>query len=77
MKLEIPDELAKQCRIDETEARHLLAIAIYKAKGIHGSLAGKLLGMSEFEFHALLKKHGVAVNYDVDDLANDITDNDL
>jgi predicted HTH domain antitoxin len=55
----------------------LLAIAIYKAKGIHRSLAGELLGMSEFEFHALLKNHGVSVNYDVDDLARDIADNDL
>lgn len=77
MRIEIADEIATQCGVDAREALELLAIAIYKAKGIHGSLAGKILGISEFEFHSLLAQHGETVNYGVDDLASDIEDNDL
>jgi predicted HTH domain antitoxin len=78
MRIEIPDDIAAQCDVaDPREALELLAIAIYKAKGIHGSLAGKILGISEFEFHALLARRGETVNYGADDLASDIEDNDL
>jgi predicted HTH domain antitoxin len=77
MRIEIPDELAAQCNIEQREALELLAIAIYKTKGVHGSLAGKILGISEFEFHSLLAQRGETVNYGADDLARDIEDNDL
>lgn len=77
MKIEIDDEIAKKCGINEREALELLAIALYKEKGIHGSLAGKILGMSEFEFHNLLSAKGKTVNYGVDDLIDDIKNNDL
>lgn len=75
MKIEIDDEIAKTCGIGEREALELLAVAIYKTKGIHGSLAGKILGISEFEFHNLLSTKGVTVNYDIDDLIEDIKKN--
>ena len=55
----------------------MLAIALYKYKGIHGSLAGKLIGKSEFDFHVLLSEKGETVNYDVDALVDDIKNNDL
>ncbi len=77
MKIEIDDEIARKCKLDEKEALELLAIAIYKRKGIHGSLAGKILGISEFEFHELLSKKGESVNFGIDDLIDDIKDNDL
>jgi predicted HTH domain antitoxin len=77
MRIEIADEIATQCGVEAREALELLAIAIYKAKGIHGSLAGTILGISEFEFHSLLAQRGESVNYGVDDLASDIEDNDL
>ncbi len=77
MKLEIDDEIIRKCDIDEKEALELLAIAIYKSKGVHGSLAGKIVGLSEFEFHNLLSERGETVNYDVDDLVEDIKNNDL
>lgn len=77
MKIDIPDELAQKCGVDEREALELLAVAIYKAKGIHGTLAGKLLGVSEFEFHALLSQRGESVNYGMQDIINDIKNNAL
>lgn len=77
MIIEIPDELARKCDVDQREALELLAVAIYKAKGIHGSLAGKLLGISELEFRAVLAKHGGTMNYDVDDLVDDLKNNDI
>jgi predicted HTH domain antitoxin len=76
MRIEISDEIAQKVGVTEQEALELLAIAIYKAKGIHGSLAGKILGLSELEFHGLLAKRGDTVNYDVDDLIADIKNND-
>ena len=77
MKIEIDDEIARKCGIDEREALELLAVAIYKSKGIHGSLAGKILGISEFDFHNLLSSKNETVNYSVNDLMDDIENNDL
>jgi predicted HTH domain antitoxin len=77
MKIEVDSSLMEKIGIDESEAKELLAIAIYKYKGIHGAMAGKIIGKSEFDFHALLSEKGETVNYDVDDLVNDIKNNDL
>lgn len=77
MKIEIDSSLMEKVGVDENEALELLAIALYKYKGIHGSLAGKLIGKSEFDFHSLLSTKGESVNYDVDDLVEDIKNNDL
>lgn len=77
MQIEIDDEIALKCRIDKKEALVLLAIAIYKNKGVHASLAGKIVGLNEFEFRHLLSARGEVVNYGVDDLADDIKNNDL
>ncbi|OZG72364.1 hypothetical protein BTA51_16675 [Hahella sp. CCB-MM4] len=77
MKIELDDSLMDKIGVDEKEALELFAIALYKFKGIHGSMAGKLLGISEFDFHTLLSEKGATVNYDVDDLIDDIKNNDL
>lgn len=77
MKVEIDDALMKKIGVDEKEALELLAIAIYKYKGIHGSLAGKLIGKSEFDFHTMLSEKRETVNYDLHDLGDDIKNNDL
>jgi predicted HTH domain antitoxin len=77
MKIEIDDSLISKIGIDEQEALELLAIALYKYKGVHGSLAGKLIGKSEFDFHSLVSEKGETINYSVDDLVDDIKNNDL
>ena len=77
MEIKLEDALMQKIGVNEKEALELLAIALYKYKGIHGSLAGKLIGKSEFDFHSLLSEKGETVNYDVDDLVDDIKNNDL
>lgn len=77
MELKLDDALMQKIGVDKQEALELLAIALYKYKGIHGSLAGKLLGKTEFEFHTLLSAKGETVNYNLDDLADDIKNHDL
>lgn len=77
MKIELDEALMEKIGVDEQEARELLAIALYKYKGIHGSQAGKLIGKSEFDFHNLLAEKGENVNYNADDLVDDIKNNDL
>jgi len=77
MKLELDDSIMKKIGIEEEEALELLAIALYKYKGVHGSLAGKLIGKTEFDFHSLVSSKGSTVNYDIDDLVDDIKNNNL
>jgi predicted HTH domain antitoxin len=77
MKIEVDSSLMEKIGVDESEAKELLAIALYKYKGIHGSMAGRIIGKSEFEFHALLSAKGETVNYDVNALIDDIKNNDL
>lgn len=77
MELKLDDALMQKIGVAPQEALELLAIALYKYKGIHGSIAGKLIGKTEFEFHALLSEKGESVNYSLDDLADDIKSHDL
>ena len=77
MRIELNDEIAAKAGVDERQALELLAVALYKWKGIHGALAGKILGVSEAEFHQLIGRVGTTVNYDVGDLVSDIENNDL
>jgi|GEM_PF-6572998 len=76
MRIDIDDEIAAKCGLNEKEALELLAIAAYKHKGIHATLAGKLLGVTELEFHELLANKAEPVNYGMDDLIDDIKSND-
>ena len=77
MDIQIDNDIVSKCGLDEAEILELFAIALYKKKGVHGALAGKLVGMSELEFHSLLSKRGENVNYDASDLVSDIKNNDL
>ncbi len=77
MRIEINDDIARQCNLDEKEALELLAIAVYKSKGLTGSLAGKILGLSEFDFHSLLISRNETVNYGSDNSLNAPKNNNL
>lgn len=72
MKIEFPDDIAQKCDLSERELKELLAVSVYKLKGIHGAMAGKILGISEFEFHGLLEKYGSYVNYDTEAFQQDV-----
>ena len=72
MIIEISNEIASKCRLDSQEALKLLAIAVYRVKGVSGELAAKILGVSEFEFHQLLKQNTTEGDFGVDDLVANI-----
>jgi predicted HTH domain antitoxin len=72
MIIELDDEIISRAGLSQQEVKECLAVALYKLTGMHGTAAGRLLGISEFEFHGLLGKYGVYVNYDVEDLARDM-----
>lgn len=50
MKIEIDSSLMQKIGVDESEVKELLAIALYKYKGIHGSMAGRLIGKMSLIF---------------------------
>lgn len=72
MKLELDDQIIAMTGLSEKEVKECLAVALYKLTGLHGVAAGRLLDISEFEFHGLLEKYGCYVNYDVQDFLDDI-----
>ena len=76
MSLDIPEDVVQALRLPrkdtQGELRRLLAVTLY-AKGILGvGKARELAGLSKLEFYTLLKKEGVALNYDEADLEADI-----
>ncbi len=68
MEIEFYNDVARKCGLDEKEALELLVIAIYKFKGIHGAIAGRILGISEIEFNKLLSDKDQAGLDDIDDV---------
>ena len=76
MTLEIPEGVVQALRLPrkgtKEELKKLLAVTLY-AKGILGiGKARELAGGSKLEFFGLLKREGVPLNYNEEDLANDI-----
>ncbi len=56
----------------EKELKKLLAVKLYE-KGILGiGKARELIGVTRMEFLYLLKDEGIPLNYDKDDLENDL-----
>ncbi len=72
MQLELDNQIIAMTGFSEREVKECLAVALYKLTGLHGAAAGRLLDISEIEFHGLLAKYGCDVNYDVQDFREDI-----
>ena len=73
MKISIDDEIAKKCALTEAEALQMIALSLYKSKSTNAILAASLAGMSEFEFHQLLKKPEKVITKNYDALVASIT----
>jgi predicted HTH domain antitoxin len=76
LTLDIPADVVQALRLPrkgtKEELKKLLAVTLY-AKGILGvGKARELAGASKLEFYGLLKKEGVPLNYDEEDLEKDI-----
>lgn len=72
MNIEFPDEIARRKSLSERELLEVLTVALYKMEKINGVEGGIATGTSEMEFHGLVKKYGQNINYDVQDLDQDI-----
>ncbi len=76
MLITIPEKVEHALRIPvkdkERELKKLLALKLYE-KGILGlGKARELIGVSRMDFLYILKEEGVHLNYDKDDLEEDI-----
>jgi predicted HTH domain antitoxin len=76
MVITIPETVERALRVPEKskekELRKLLALKLYE-KGILGmGKAREWLGISRMEFLYILKEEGIPVNYDQDDLEDDL-----
>lgn len=72
MKIEFPENIAKNKSLSEQGLLEILAVSLYKMEKINGVEGGHILGTSEIDFHGVLKKYGQFINYDVDDLQEDL-----
>jgi predicted HTH domain antitoxin len=76
MVITIPDTIERALRIPlknkEKELKKLLTLKLYE-KGVLGiGKAREWLGVSRLEFLYILKEEGIFVNYDSDDLQEDL-----
>ncbi len=72
MLLELDDQIMALTGFSETEVKECLAVALCKLKGLHGVAAGRLLNISEYEFHGLLEQYGCYIHYDVPAFLEDL-----
>ncbi|WP_020405460.1 UPF0175 family protein [Hahella ganghwensis] len=77
MKIEINDDVAQTCGIDEKEALELLSVALYRANRISGAKAGEMVGVSETDFHNLISDMNEPLNYGIDEATNTDKNNNL
>ena len=72
MPLTITDDELAGLGLSAEEARIELALTLYRQKRIGDGRAARLLGISRLDFWALRGERDVPLNYDVDDLREDL-----
>ena len=72
MKIEIPDDIAQKAGLNHQQMKEFLAVALYKKGLITGVQGGRILSIPEIAFHGLLAKYNECVNYDIEDLMEDL-----
>jgi predicted HTH domain antitoxin len=72
MQIEIPDDVALKTGLTRQAFLEIMAVSLYKMEKINGVQGGKIIGKSELEFHTLLGKYGQTINYDSQDLLDDL-----
>lgn len=72
MEINLPDEIILKSGCTAAEVRQFLAMALYKAGKLDSRSAGSLCNLEELDFYRLLKESGMTLNYDVDDLEDDV-----
>lgn len=72
MKIDLNDDVMIKVDLNERQIKELLAVSLYQINKINGVQGGKILGVSEIEFHEIAGKLGQTFSYDENDLLNDI-----
>jgi predicted HTH domain antitoxin len=75
--LNVPEDIAKRLAAHGGDPNRLaleaLALEGYRSRALSEEQVRRLLGLdSRFDVHAFLKKHGVPLNYSLEDLKHDI-----
>jgi predicted HTH domain antitoxin len=73
MTLNIPSLSGKEAGLTEVDLRQELALTLYKQDRVSLGKAAEIAGVDRWAFQALMKERGVFINYDVEDLDNDVT----
>lgn len=72
MEIFLPDEVIGKSGCTVEEILQILAMALYKSGKLDSRSAGKICKLEELDFYRLLKDSGLSLNYDVDDLKDDV-----
>ena len=70
--IEILSEIIYSARMNSEDIKKELALLLYQQERLSFGKARELAGMSVWAFQSLLGERGIAVNYDVEDLDQDI-----
>jgi predicted HTH domain antitoxin len=73
MTLNIPSLSGKEAGLTEVDLRQELALTLYKQEKVSLGKAAEIAGVDRWAFQALMKERGVFINFDVEDLDNDVT----
>ncbi|HVS00220.1 MAG TPA: UPF0175 family protein [Thermoanaerobaculia bacterium] len=72
MSLTIPDTVLEAARMSEAELKQEIAILLYSKEKLTLAQAGRLAGMSRFDFQHLLSSRGIPVHYDIKEFEQDL-----
>jgi predicted HTH domain antitoxin len=72
MTLDIPSLSGSEAGLTEADLRQDLALALYQQEKISLGKAAEIAGLDRWGFQRLMKERGICLNYDVDDLNQDV-----
>lgn len=70
--IEIPSEIIHSARMNSDDIKKELALLLYQQERLSFGKARELAGMTVWAFQSLLGERDIPVNYDVEDLDQDI-----
>lgn len=72
MSIVISDEILQATHLTEAEFLQEVAILLYQKQKLSLGKASKLASMSRIQFQHLLASHQIPINYEIEDLEQDL-----
>lgn len=72
MSVVIPDEILQSARMNESEIKQEIALMLYQKRKVSLPKAARFAGMHRMRFQQLLAQNKIPLDYDVDDLRDDL-----